>query len=114
MALGDRYVDDAEADWGGVGRAVAGSALSGIFLAIIGYLDAARLLLVDLLDGFSGWVSQFVPALIAPTGLWTAWRNAGESLDGLGPLGFIIAVGLTGIALWIGVSALIAVSRRLI
>lgn len=112
MALGDRFIDDGSVDWGGVGRAVAGSALSGVFLAIIGFIDTARSVFTDLLSGFSSWISEIIPALIIPSGLGAAWGEAASSISGLGPIGFLIAVGTAGLSLWIGTEILIRVGGR--
>lgn len=114
MSLGDRFVDGSSVEWGGVGRAVAGSAISGIILAIISFIDGVRALFVGLLDGIARWSSEFIPALIVPTGLDQAWLGAGESLQGLGPIGFVVAILIVSGSIWIGVTALIWVSGRIL
>lgn len=114
MSLGDRFVDGTDVDWGGVGRAFSGSIFAGLFLAIIGFIDSVRALFVDLLDGFTEFSTSLITTAITPMGLGDIWSSSGSSLAGLGPIGFVIASAIVGISVWIGVSLLILISRRMI
>ena len=114
MGLGDRFVDGTEADWEGVGRAFAGSVISGIILAIISLIEGVRSLLIGILDGLRGFALEFIPAALVPTTLADAWGSAASEISSLGPLGFIISIILISISIWIGTTALIQISRRLL
>ena len=114
MGLGDRFVDGTDADWEGVGRAFAGSVISGIILAIISFIQGVRMTFMGILDGVRGWALEFIPAALVPTTLGDAWSSAGSEISSLGPLGFIISIILISISIWIGTTALIQISRRLL
>lgn len=114
MSLGDQFVDGTSADWSGVGRAFAGSILSGVFLAVISFIDQTRAILISILGGIESFLVEFIPAMLAPSGLDEAWRSAGDAIGGFGPLSFVIAVVIAGVSVWIGVTTLIVISRRLL